>query len=54
MGKKSRAELIAELKSAGTRGSLSKMNLICLTAMDDAVPGMRVRIQDTESMVTLR
>ena len=27
---------------------------ICLTVMDDAVPGMRVRIQDAESMVTLR
>ena len=27
MDKKSRAELISELKSAGTRGSLSKMNL---------------------------
>jgi hypothetical protein len=35
-------------------GGLADGDLICLTAMDDAVPGMRVRIQDTESMVTLR
>ena len=33
MGKKSRAELIAELKSAGTRGSLSKMNLTKLSQL---------------------
>ena len=45
MGKKSRAELISELKSAGTRGSLSKMNLqklrelhASITTKHDEVP----------------
>ena len=40
MGRKSRADLISELKSAGVKGSLSKMNRTKLTEMHtQMIPG---------------
>ena len=47
MGKKSRAELIAELKSAGTRGSLSKMNLQKLRELHASITTKPEQVPET-------
>ena len=47
MGKKSRAELIADLKSAGTRGSLSKMNLQTLRELHASITTKPEEVPET-------